>query len=86
MTNNVLASEANPFRVGDRVSERMRTKMVPYVSKRARSGVVESVATEINKRGSRMEFVYVLWDGYKSPSKHMRNRIYKVSGADTFQS
>jgi hypothetical protein len=84
MTNNVLASELHPFHVGDRVSERARMKFQATSldknigNRKPRTGRVERVETEINKRGSRMEFVYVVWDGLKTPSKHMRNRIVKI--------
>jgi len=40
-----------------------------------RKGTVKAVIEKKNKNGSRVQYLDVLWDTFKTPSQHARNRL-----------
>ena len=80
------------FSVGDRVRERAyqkeafgrallpqekRDKKTLYYNN-ARVGQIVQIIQKRNKKGGRVEYLDILWDGYKTPSQHMRNRVSRI--------
>jgi len=80
------------FSVGDRVRERAHQKeafgraLLPqnkrpnevYYYNNARVGQIVQIVHKRNKRGGRIEYLDILWDGQKTPSLHMRNRVSRI--------
>ena len=68
------------FSVGDRVRERARKKLSTYcqsTSGKMRFTTMAGGCSIVHKgkEGSRIEYLDILWDGQKTPSLHMRNRV-----------
>ncbi len=81
--------EVTCFSVGDRVRERANLKEAfgrgllavdpksgeKIYYRNARVGEIKEIVEKKNRSGSRIQYLNILWDGFKTPSTHMRNRV-----------
>jgi len=86
------AQEQVVFSVGDRVRERAHQKeafgraLLPRDQRsnktlyynNARVGQIVQIVHKRNKKGGRIEYLDILWDGFATPSQHMRNRVSRI--------
>ena len=76
------------FQVGDVVKERTNLRMSfgraearkdAKVLGSCRTGVITGIETRAIRRGRKLTYLSVVWDGCQTPSLHSRNRVELVS-------
>jgi len=80
------------LRVGDRVAERNKniaivsnkpeSKEIIVQHRSPRRGEIVKTDIQINKRGQKIVYHWVRWDGMKSPSLHAQNRLCSAEDAE----
>jgi hypothetical protein len=80
------------LRIGDRVAERNKNISIPSNKPESqqiitqhrspRRGEIVKTDIQINRRGHKIVYHWVRWDGLKSPSLHAQNRLCLVEEAE----
>lgn len=87
-----MTKSKQAFRVGDLVSERQKNIAIdskkPESAKiisqhrTSRRGEIVKTDIQINARGQKILYHWVLWEGFKSPSLHAQCRLCRIEEAE----
>ena len=79
------------LQVGDIVQERTNLRMSfgraearkdAKVLGTCRTGVITGIETRAIRRGRKLTYLHVIWEGCKTPSLHSRNRVELLDNAN----